>query len=1123
MTERCPADMAQREAALDPARSFIVQAPAGSGKTTLLVQRFLRLLCQVEQPERVLAITFTRKAAAEMRRRIADALGLARRGMSGDERAAMAPDKRATLALAEDVFRRDQAREPGERWELDRYPARLRVMTFDALCLELASRLPVLSQFGSVPEPTEEDEPLLLEAALRTLERFYEPGDPVADEVAVLLDFVDNDWPRCRRLLAEMLKSRGQWRLDPVRPPDRAELDRALAYSIRHFLDRIAARLPDGVGAEMAPLGAFAGARLVEAGADSPITALAGRETLPGTDDPAGWRGIAELLLTADGRKWRGKWDRNQGIPPGKAGKPFKDRLKTVAESLAGDQRLRELLATVRLVPDGYDAGQARVLRALHAVLVNALAEMRVVVSEHGQADFTEIALRAEQALGDADSPSELLMRVDYALEHLLVDEFQDTSWSQYRLLARLTEGWQDGDGRSLFLVGDPMQSIYRFRDAEVGLFVDVFERRRLAGVALEPLTLSVNFRSSADLVAWFNGAFETVMPARSDAAVGAVAYTPARPGPDAQASGVAAANTHPAASREEEGRRVAELVARLRASHPDETVAVLVRSRTHLKPILPRLHALLERPFLGQKLERLNEHPDVCDLMALTRALLHPADRVAWLAVLRAPWCGLSREALHCLCERAGERSIPEALDEPPGFADRRDDLALARASDVLREALDARHGRPLRDWIETTWLALGGPESTHDALGLAAVRACLDEIEDLDEGGDLPDPADLEQALARRFVPADPLADDRVQVMTMHQAKGLEFDHVILPGLERFGKRDDDPLQIWHDLPGPDTETLTLAAVMDAPDSPKGSATAYRFVRELEKERHDYELSRLLYVACTRAKRSLHLFAAGFEGAPDRRSLLHRLWDLMEADFDTVPDAATEDDGPPVEPRDVLRRLPAEWRVPEPPPAVRGEVPEEAPGAEPEPVEYQWVSEPGRIAGTVVHEYLRRIAADGVEVWDAGTLERHREAIARRLARHGLDPGALEATTDRVLRALGAALDDDTGRWILAMRDSARNEYQLCRIECGRLKTVILDRTFVDDGGTRWIIDYKAGERRGDVDEFMDQEVERYRAQLEDYARVMHALEDGARPIRVALYYPLLGAFRDWPVDFV
>ena len=149
--------------------------------------------------------------------------------------------------------------------------------------------------------------------------------------------------------------------------------------------------------------------------------------------------------------------------------------------------------------------------------------------AERGQADFTEIAQGVVRALGDPGEPTDLLLSLDVRIHHVLVDEFQDTSISQWELLDRLTAGWEPGDGRTVFAVGDPMQSIYRFREAQVGLFLRA-RHRGFGGVKLEPLTLSTNFRSWAGIVEWVNSAFARILPAQEDFAAGAVPYTPSTP-----------------------------------------------------------------------------------------------------------------------------------------------------------------------------------------------------------------------------------------------------------------------------------------------------------------------------------------------------------------------------------------------------------------------------------------------------------------------------------------------------------------------------------------------------------------------------------------------------------------
>ena len=176
-------DLAERRRALDPAHSFIVQAPAGSGKTGLLIQRYLRLLAQVDAPEEIVAITFTRKAAAEMRERVLTALAVF---TLTDSVADESEHDKLTCELAAAVLQRDA--EAG--WQISANPARLRIQTIDSLCAALTRQMPMLSKFGSQPESVEDAAEFYLDAARATI-ALVEGNDEmkqVAQDVERLLD-----------------------------------------------------------------------------------------------------------------------------------------------------------------------------------------------------------------------------------------------------------------------------------------------------------------------------------------------------------------------------------------------------------------------------------------------------------------------------------------------------------------------------------------------------------------------------------------------------------------------------------------------------------------------------------------------------------------------------------------------------------------------------------------------------------------------------------------------------------------------------------------------------------------------------------------------------------------------
>ena len=562
-----PADLAARRQALAVDASFIVQAPAGSGKTELLIQRILTLMATVNAPEEILAITFTRKAAAEMRRRLLDALERAADDTPPEETHAVETWRRARLALARD---RDRG------WELCASPARLQVLTIDGFCAALVRRMPYLSRFGEMPAIAEEPADLYRDAAARLCARLEGSGAESA-ALRVLLGHLDNRLTLLRDLLVAMLGRRDQWlrHLRTDGTTARAALEGALGGYVRQALADADAALGAGRLNELLRIGRRAAANLADTAAEvNPLAALLDDVGPPGTEaaELPVWQALVQLLLT-DQDRLRSPRGLNArlGFPPGPAAPnaELKGRMAVLLDDLESDPACVERLQVLRRLPaQVYAEPQWAVLAALIELLPLAVQELRTVFRQRGAIDFAEISRGALTALGDELAPSELLLQLDGRLRHILVDEFQDTSRAQYDLLAILTAGWERGDGRTLFLVGDPMQSIYRFREAEVGLYL----RARAFGLGdihLTPLTLSANFRSQSPLVDWFNATFQKVFPAAEDPVRGAVPFSPAvaaRPSLDRPA--VTVACFAPRDDRAEAARVVA-LIQQARAAQP--------------------------------------------------------------------------------------------------------------------------------------------------------------------------------------------------------------------------------------------------------------------------------------------------------------------------------------------------------------------------------------------------------------------------------------------------------------------------------------------------------------------------------------------------------------------------
>jgi len=486
-------DFTQRQQAISPDGSFIVQAPAGSGKTELLIQRYLKLLSLVDSPEEIIAITFTRKAAAEMQDRIVSALERAHHNV---------PPKDDATRLTDEITRAVLAQDQKQNWQLQNNPGRLRIQTIDSLCAWLTRQMPILSKFGAQPETLDDATELYQEAAANTLAEL-ESGEQWSDDIAILLTHLDNDLPKVKNMLASMLAKRDQWLRHVAKEINRNDLEAALKLIVESTLTKIGQTFPPDNTHEFLECLRYASDNLVNEDSNSPLVLCHGIDHLPGTTtmEVPRWQAIAELCLTK-GNEWRKRLDKNQGFPPTTEGKQMKDRLQTLLAHLSGaDELLAQLIEVRNLPPVSYTNNEWQVVNALCQLLKLADAQLRILFGERNQVDFNGITHAAITALETDGAPTDLALHLDYQIKHLLVDEFQDVSINQFKLMEQLTAGWSEDDEHTLFVVGDPMQSIYRFREAEVGLFLTTWKEQRLGQVPLTPLSITVNFRSQAGIV----------------------------------------------------------------------------------------------------------------------------------------------------------------------------------------------------------------------------------------------------------------------------------------------------------------------------------------------------------------------------------------------------------------------------------------------------------------------------------------------------------------------------------------------------------------------------------------------------------------------------------------------
>lgn len=1059
-------DSSQRQQATDPHNSYIVQAPAGSGKTEILTQRYLRLLSGVSAPEQIIALTFTRKAANEMRERILLALQQA-----ANNTKASSSHQQQTLAFATRALERDKEL----NWELLQQPGRLRVITIDSLCQTLTHAIPL--QDKQIPYAQISDKPHShYISAARACLTFAIENTAYHQSIKTLLQHVDNRQDTLLSLFSELLANRDQWLhlLYQAQEQDKSTYEQALSRILQHELARLHKTIPEDMADELVVLAQRLAT--IENKTNSPRYPLCHWQSFKELDSHLA-ASLATLLLTSQ-NTLRKSFDHHVGLKRGECDDQEYNEMKAASKILLAQldelpDFLNALLQVKNLPAPQYELTQWEVLQALFTLLPVLAAHLELVFSEHNEVDFTAISLQALLALGDDECPTDLALYLDNSIHHLLVDEFQDTSIQQFQLLNKLVHNWQANDGKTLFVVGDPMQSIYRFRSAEVGLFLRA-KQQGIGPVNLISLELSCNFRSTATVVDWVNSQFKTIFPQTDDIESGAVSFHPSINVKPADNNSQVIAFQYK--NREQEAQAIVKIISAELQTNPTDEIAILVRSRKQLTDIVRCLRAQ-KIPFQGVDIDLLARLPHLRDIWSLTQALLMPANRLAWLSLLRSPWCGISLADLHCIAQYSKHKSIFFALSDMEHLTTLSDEgrMRLQFIYLVLNDAFACRHQQSLINWITNTLNYLH-----RDAILDAAEQDDLEQywrlLERFEKNGQLEDMEQFSREFTKLY--SQHVVPSRLQIMTIHKSKGLEFDCVIVPGLSTKPPNINKPMLRWLTLPSHEHEELLLLSPMKAAHDE--NCLLYDYLGKLDSNKNNYEMHRLLYVAVTRAKKRLYLFDNCEKANQGTFRYLLKNQEFITTEQEEI---YLVDEPSPLS---SLYHLPIEFY--QQPPVL---------------TENQLNSTPliitnntPRLIGIVAHELLQWIC------------DHHPTTIADipwELANHqlrtlGFDTTDQQRAQDQIIRQVTQFFNDPIGQWIIKIHEDERNEYELLINDNSSVATKIIDRTFCEQG-IRWIIDFKTGQ------EDKNSKV-RHRQQLDNYA-YLFANRDPEKSIQCGLYY--------------
>ncbi len=1118
-------DQKERLSALDTTSSHHVESPAGSGKTLLLIMRFLKLLVEVGNPQEIIALTFTEKATGEMHGRIVQYLDKASKSEKPENKL-----DEELISLAAEALKRH-----GDHIESITSSDVLNIMTFHGFCSYITRRAPL--EAGLAPDyeiVDEERQSEIIEEAIDSArERIFSyPSDDIKrTSLEKRLLRHNNSWFGLSEELKNILMRRDRF-ADLTRFV-RDAVDRGLSSLSAVIHERLRIYIEGSLSILrekflLSELGSRWDDFFNHLSSQEAESALSIPPALPTHkwEDLESWQSIAEALLTQKGTPKKVMGPKYGFYPKFK-----KTEWGQLITGLTED--LSCLLHEARGLPQVDTPGVLiEELSDFIILAVEVIGEYEDLCRKRHVADFIHLEQSALRAL-DGSNPSELHLYLDYRIRHLLVDEFQDTNENQWELIKRLCSGWTGEDGKTAFIVGDPKQSIYAFRNAEVRLFLEAKEGIPLSGHGTLPLSnhqLKTNFRSTKKLIEWINGLFGTTVMTNPDNDADEVPFSPSAPKDGKDEDTTISLNLFHNEDKERTKDNEALWLARktkeiLKETGGEKSIAILLFTRNRLHRYL-RAFKDEDVPLQVEEGLGLKKRPEVRYLLQTARAFANPHDDLAFASLLRSPWSWFDIKTLH-----------KTATESPESWMEK---IRLAATSNPEMENLlrtcdreFIRLGRdPLGKIVKRFWEDLDGPRKTAYLYGMAGVSNCLrffQLLEEMERGIPQETLNNLERKIDSIYEPSDPRASlSPVQLMTIHRAKGLEFDIVFIPFMDwkpLASGSTAPPPYLLERIPGTGGKHIMAMGA----DYRTGEASkTYNLLRKLQRNRKWGEAKRWFYVAATRARS--RLIMSGIVSAKDEmitvpdKSILsfvmkHEDIEKISAnglsidvtfnpEIDLIPPERTQKDGSLPEPYTLSpERLP--YTV-ENPSSMDSDRIHDSETAD-ESGERLGDTSRESIRGTLIHGIVKA-AINGMPLPSerAISIALSQRGMSKTHATH-LAPEILEEAEKTVSSPFISGLIDRANPTVnaeVAIEDISGER---------RLRSGIID-LLVFDGTYWWICDFKTARPKGDetLEAFINRGKETYRSQLKAYASMLAHTKSVEEPqIRRGIY---LTAFQKW-----
>ncbi len=840
-TENILPDLEERKSALDTKSSFVVVAPAGSGKTQLLIKRYLKLLSSARAIDSVLCLTFTNKATEEMRERVLIALKNCLNSEGSDE------NEKELFELAKKVYENQKIKKK----ELLN-PQSFQIYTFHSFCSTLLKKYPSNKNISNFETLDEIEAEILYQktAEIVISKAFSGEDEALSSAIARRLASLDEKIESFKNQIIELLKNRDRiinFEQTQQEPPNFSLLiEDLLKKFLSNFIEFFNSNRDKFI-------------QILE----SPFFDEETRNNLKDfnqIDDKKllHLSKLTDVILTTNGTPKKTRFPENCNF-----NNDLKEFIKNIPPLVAAElDELRKISSSslILLTKESF-SDLLSILDYSKTVLYSMLGKTKK--------DFVEIEMAALEALSwIGNLPSDTLEKMQFKIDHILVDEAQDLSDIEYKIISRLTEGWTENDGRTIFFVGDPKQSIYRFRKSNVALFTLLLNmglsRESEGFYPLTKLELNTNFRSTPKIISFVNKTFSNYF--KQDDFTDDIAYSQFYHPSDSL-------DDSPISLNKIDGNKdvtlfmsnektvlynsfVKTLTMVIQNLSENERVGIIFRRR---KQFVDYYKALKENGIDVDTIEGeyLESSYAVKHLFNLLKAALFPSEDIYWISVLGSPFIDLSPEEIYEISKSNHGSWFKKVINSPLVEECKRKVL-----KQMTEDFYQEKGGENFRRHFEE----LSSYESIKKIYNFEGVEECREFFRILPSLSHLPPKeliSALEHFIGSTFSPYNPLIPkNKVQAMTIHKAKGLEFDYVFAIGLNEkpdTGGRSLAPPPILIERLDFDEE-IKAFPFLSAPY--EKNEIAYKILKELDKKRQQSEYKRIYYVALTRAKRKLFLF---------------------------------------------------------------------------------------------------------------------------------------------------------------------------------------------------------------------------------------------------------------------